>query len=51
MVVSHIPEGPELRMLYLEDREEKKAQHLMGFEPATSLLRGMRSTAVLQPLP
>ena len=43
--------GPELRTHYCEDREEKKAQHQVGFEPATSLLRGMRSTPVLQPLP
>ena len=35
-----------------EEREKrKKAQHLAGFKPTTSLLRGMRPTAVLQPLP
>ena len=32
-----------------QKREEKK--HLVGFEPTTSLLRGMCSTAVLQPHP
>ena len=30
--------GPELRMHYLEDREEIKAQHPVGFKPTTSLL-------------
>ena len=32
-------------------RKEKKAQHRVGIEPTTSLLEGMHSTAVLQPLP
>ena len=44
-------EGPELRTHYWEDAEEKKAQHPAGFKPATSMLWGVRSTAVLQPLP
>ena len=50
-VVLHLLEGLELRMHYWEDREEKKAHHPAGFESTTSLLRGMCSTAVLQPLP
>ena len=32
-------------------RKEKKAQHPAGFKPTTSLLWGVHSTAVLQPLP
>ena len=44
----YLLEGPELRMHDWKDREEKKAQRLAGFEPTTSLLLGMRSTAVLQ---
>ena len=51
LVVLHLLEGPELRTHYWEDREEKKAQHPAGFEPTTSLLRGVLSTAVPQPLP
>ena len=43
-------EGPELRMQYWEDREDKRAQLRAGFEPRTSLLSGVLSTAVLQPL-
>ena len=36
-------------MDYGKDREEKKKDHhLAGFEPMTSLLPGMCSTAVLQ---
>ena len=42
-------EGPELRTHYWEDGEETKSQHLAGFEPTTSLIRGVCSTAVLQP--
>ena len=38
-------------MNYLSDREEKKkAQHPVGFEPTTSMLWGMCSTAVVQQL-
>ena len=44
-------EGPELMTHNWEDREEKKAQHPAGFKPTTSLLWGVRSVAVLQPLP
>ena len=50
-VVLHLLKGPELRKHFWEDREEKKAQHPVGFEPTTSLLRGMHSTAEVQPLP
>ena len=50
-VVFYLLEGPEWRLHYWEDREEEKAQHPAGFEPASSLLQGMCSTAVLQPLP
>ena len=47
--VVHLFEGPELRTHYWEDREENaKAQHPVGFKLTTSLLRGVRSTAVLQ---
>ena len=44
-------EGPELRKHYREDREEKKAQHQVEFKPMTSLLKGVRSSNVLQLLP
>ena len=50
-VVLLLLEGPELRAHYWEDWEEKKAHHPGGFEPTTSLLQGLRSTAVLQLLP
>ena len=33
------------------DREDEKKQHPLGFEPTTSLLRGVRSTSEIQPLP
>ena len=46
----HLFEWPKLRTHYLEDREEKRAQHPAEFEPTNSLLQGMRSIAVLQPL-
>ena len=49
--VFHVLEGPLLRTHYWDNREEKKAQHWAGFELTTCLLQGMRSTAVLQPLP
>ena len=50
-VALHLLEEPELMTHYWEDGEEKKAQDLAGFEPMTSLLQGVRSTAVLHPLP
>ena len=51
-VVLHLLEGPELRTHHTERIEKRKnAQRPAGFEPTTSLLRGVRSTAVLQPLP
>ena len=50
-VVLHLLEEPELMTHYWEDGEEKKAQDLAGFEPMTSLLLGVRSTAVLHPQP
>ena len=50
-VVLHLLEGPELRTRYWEDRKEKKVQHLVEFKPTTTLLRGLRSTTVQQPLP
>ena len=34
-----------------EEKERKKAQHLIGFKPMTSLSQRVCSTAVLQPLP
>ena len=47
----HLLKGPELRMHYWEDSEKKKAQHLVVFEPTTSLsLWGLFFTAVQQPL-
>ena len=49
--VLHLLEGPELTRHHWEDGEEKKAQHLAGFEPTASLLHGVRSTAVPQLLP
>ena len=49
-VVLHLLKGPELKMHYWEDREEKKSPHSEGFELTISLLWGVRSTAVLQPL-
>ena len=33
-----------------EDRRRKKAKHPAGIEPTTSLLRGVCSASVLQPL-
>ena len=50
-VVLQLHEGPELRMDYWWDREEEKTQHPAGFKLTTSLSWGVRSTAVLQPLP
>ena len=50
-VVLHLLERPDLRTHHWEDCVEKKAQHPSGFEPMTSLLRGVCSTAVLQLLP
>ena len=50
-VVWHLLEGSELRTHFWEDGKEKKAQHWAWFEPMTSLLWGMPSTAVLQLLP
>ena len=44
-------EGPELRTQYLKDRKERKALHPAGFKPMTSLLQGVHSTTMLQPLP
>ena len=35
-IVLHLLNGAELRTHYREDREEKKAQHPVGFEPTTS---------------
>ena len=46
----HILEGPVLRTHYWW-KKKRKAQHLAVIEPMTSLLRGVRSTTVLQPLP
>ena len=36
-IVLHLLKGAELKTHNREDREEKKAQHPMGFEPTTSL--------------
>ena len=44
----HLLEGPELSMHYGEDRDENNAQHTAGFEPMTSQLQGVCSTAALQ---
>ena len=37
----HLLEGPEFSTHNWEDREEKKAQHPVGFKPTTSLLQGV----------
>ena len=50
-VVLILHEGPELQMCCWWDREEKKAPYPVGFQPTTSRSQGVRSTAVLQPLP
>ena len=51
-VLLYLLERPELRMHYEEDREEKKkVLHPAGFEPTTSLFRGVLSSSGLQLLP
>ena len=54
----HLREGPDYGQPLInrerdteKKREENKAQQLAGFEPTTSLSRGVCSTTVLQPLP
>ena len=49
-VVLHLLGGPVLRTHHWEDREDKKVQYSAGFEPMSSLLQCMCSTAALQSL-
>ena len=49
-LLQHLLEGSILKTHYC-GKQAKKALHLVGIKPTTSLLHGVRFTAMLQPLP